>query len=100
MIPVTVRREVARSVALTSAWRWRLPPSGACGRRVPHVEPELAAFGASAAPEKVGAGGPVPRRCGALAVHEHPVFHEHRSETQMLRYLRRLSDAMSPSTGR
>ena len=30
----------------------------------------------------------------------HPVFHEHRSETEMLRYLRRLADRTSPSTGR
>ncbi len=61
----------------------------------------LAAFGVGsdadpgAAPGTGGAGGdsPIPeplRRTSAYL--EHPVFHRHRSETQMLRYLRRLAD--------
>jgi glycine dehydrogenase len=57
------------------------------------VDAVLAAFGAAgvAAPADVAPAIPAPlRRSGELLAH--PVFHEHRSETQMLRYLRRLAD--------
>ena len=57
-----------------------------------HVEAVLGAFGAAAA-ERAPAADALP---GALLRHGpilvHPVFSEHRSETSMLRYLRRLSD--------
>ena len=56
----------------------------------------LAAFGVDTDPadlaDPVGGGG-IPeaeRRTGEFLTH--PVFHEHRSETEMLRYLRRLAD--------
>jgi glycine dehydrogenase len=64
-----------------------------------HVRLVWAAFGidvpaaAAAVPAGDGARTAVPdglRRDGPLL--EHPVFHEHRSETAMLRYLRRLAD--------
>jgi len=68
--------------------------------RRPHLEAVLAAFGASgstrpgvdldAVDARVGESLPpeLARRTGFLT---HPVFSEHRSETAMLRYLRRLS---------
>ncbi len=52
----------------------------------------LGAFGVAAAADAAGEGS-VPdslRRTGAIL--EHPVFHQYHSETQMLRYLRRLAD--------
>ena len=56
-----------------------------------HVAEVLRAFGAEGAPEEAGSALP-----GALrresAFLTHPVFHAHRSETAMLRYLRRLQD--------
>ncbi|HEY0530101.1 MAG TPA: aminomethyl-transferring glycine dehydrogenase [Actinoplanes sp.] len=54
-----------------------------------HVATVLAAFGATpASPAECGAR-PLGRISGYLA---HPVFRTHRSETAMLRYLRKLSD--------
>ncbi len=51
------------------------------------------AFGLEIDPAEVHADSPLPdalvRTSGYL---EHPVFHSHRSETEMLRYLRRLAD--------
>jgi len=47
------------------------------------------AFGVELDNGPVGINGPIPRTTAFLT---HPVFHEHRSETAMLRYLRRLSD--------
>ena len=59
-----------------------------------HVERVLAAFGASPAPEDDGAGGSVPPSLRRTTPYmTHPVFHSHRSETALLRYMRRLSDA-------
>ena len=57
------------------------------------VDAVLTAFGASPADSGARPGSPIPvalRRTGELLTH--PVFHEYRSETQMLRYLRRLAD--------
>ena len=63
-----------------------------------HLRRILAAFGVEVAadalvsdPEPPGAIPPRLRRSSAYLTH--PVFHEHRSETSMLRYLRRLADA-------
>ncbi|MDO5627299.1 MAG: aminomethyl-transferring glycine dehydrogenase [Mobilicoccus sp.] len=56
-----------------------------------HLEAVCAAFGVDA-PEQVGESadfGDLARTSGYL---DHPVFHSHRSETAMLRYLRRLAD--------
>ncbi|HLH47220.1 MAG TPA: aminomethyl-transferring glycine dehydrogenase, partial [Acidimicrobiales bacterium] len=58
-----------------------------------HVAAVLKAFGAVPVPDGDGRDLAVPedlRRAGEFMTH--PVFHEHRSETAMLRYLRRLSD--------
>jgi len=56
-----------------------------------HLAAVSAAFGVThdPAPVTVGFGEPLARTSVILT---HPVFHEHRSETAMLRYLRRLSD--------
>ena len=56
-----------------------------------HLHDVLAAFGVrpELGPVTVGITGPLARTSVVLT---HPVFHEHRSETAMLRYLRRLSD--------
>ncbi|WP_129656456.1 aminomethyl-transferring glycine dehydrogenase [Rothia halotolerans] len=58
-----------------------------------HIEAVLRAFGASAAQEGEAERFAIPaqlrRRDGYLG---HPVFHAHRSETSMMRYLRELSD--------
>jgi glycine dehydrogenase len=59
------------------------------------VEAVWAAFGVTAdarALEASTADVIPPDLVRTSAVLEHPVFHEHRSETEMLRYLRRLSD--------
>ncbi|WP_214366381.1 aminomethyl-transferring glycine dehydrogenase [Pseudonocardia sp. H11422] len=60
-----------------------------------HLDTVAAAFGVSAAPGDPGDGA-LPALPPALirttAYLTHPVFHRHRSETAMLRYLRRLSD--------
>jgi glycine dehydrogenase len=53
-----------------------------------HVAAVLEAFGV--APAAAFAVGDLPRRSTDFLTH--PVFHAHRSETAMLRYLRRLSD--------
>ncbi len=56
-----------------------------------HVVAVLAAFGAGPAHAPEGAGIPEElRRTSEFLAH--PVFHEHHSETQLLRYLRKLSD--------
>ncbi len=62
-----------------------------------HVAQVLASFGLSDesvwTDDAAGAGTAIPaalRRSSAYLTH--PVFHEHHSETQMLRYLRKLSD--------
>ena len=55
-----------------------------------HVDAVLGAFGAEpVGPAAVASYGELERTSTFLT---HPVFHEHRSETAMLRYLRRLSD--------
>ena len=58
------------------------------------VRSVLEAFGVeSSGPASADAGDAIPAellRTGAIL--EHPVFHQYRSETQMLRYLRRLAD--------
>ncbi len=62
------------------------------------VDEVLVVFGAERRPERdteatLKADSAIPgalRRTGEIL--EHPVFHEYRSETQMLRYLRRLAD--------
>ncbi len=56
-----------------------------------HLRDVLAAFGLEPelGPVSVGISGALARTSVVLT---HPVFHEHRSETAMLRYLRRLSD--------
>ncbi len=57
------------------------------------VDAVLAAFGAQALAEGAAVGDSIPAplaRTGEILAH--PVFHRHRSETQMLRYLRRLAD--------
>ena len=56
-----------------------------------HVEKVLAAFGVGpeASPTRDGLPAELRRTTEFLT---HPVFHEHRSETQLLRYLRKLSD--------
>ncbi|MFC0529048.1 aminomethyl-transferring glycine dehydrogenase [Phytohabitans kaempferiae] len=57
-----------------------------------HISSVLAAFGATPCAARQETAGGLPermrRRSGFLT---HPVFHEHRSETAMLRYVRRLS---------
>ncbi|MEJ3749850.1 aminomethyl-transferring glycine dehydrogenase [Actinomycetes bacterium KLBMP 9797] len=53
-----------------------------------HLEAVWAAFGVAGVPD-VAAAAALPRASEFLT---HPVFHEHRSETAMLRYLRRLAD--------
>jgi glycine dehydrogenase len=63
---------------------------------VAHVEAVWAAFGVSADPSAVDAHTddalpPALARTGAFLTH--PVFHEHRSETSLMRWLRRLADA-------
>ena len=51
----------------------------------------LAAFGA--APELPAADSPLPASLERTTPYlDHPVFHEHHSETEMLRYLRKLAD--------
>jgi glycine dehydrogenase len=58
-----------------------------------HLEAVWAAFGAEAPAADVIDESPLPatlRRSTEFLTH--PVFHEHRSETQMMRYLRRLAD--------
>jgi len=60
-----------------------------------HVEQVLDAFAGTREPEAFLDGGPAGLPESLLRTSEflaHPVFHEHRSETSMLRYLRRLSD--------
>jgi len=55
-----------------------------------HVDAVLAAFGAS----RADSGSVIPERLRRQSDFlTHPVFHTHRSETAMLRYLRRLSDS-------
>ena len=61
------------------------------------VEAIWRSFGGSAAPfgvdeidAAIGDAGPAPARTTPFLTH--PVFHQHRSETEMLRYLRRLAD--------
>ena len=56
-----------------------------------HLDAVAAAFGVQhdPSPVVVGIAAPLARTTPFL---QHPVFHEHRSETAMLRYLRRLSD--------
>ncbi len=56
-----------------------------------HVHTVLTAFGAPADADPAGGLPPALRRTSPFLTH--PVFHEHRSETALLRYLRRLSDA-------
>ncbi|MGI5169779.1 aminomethyl-transferring glycine dehydrogenase [Spirillospora sp. CA-253888] len=57
-----------------------------------HVAAVLAAFGVEGAvPEGVGDAFPEALRRESPYL-SHPVFHQHRSETSMLRYLRRLQD--------
>jgi glycine dehydrogenase len=59
-----------------------------------HVDRVLAAFGASDHPGEDDVADSIPsplRRTSAFMTH--PVFHAHRSETALLRYMRRLSDA-------
>jgi glycine dehydrogenase len=56
-----------------------------------HVAEVLRAFGAEDAPAEAGAALPVALRRESEFL-THPVFHAHRSETSMLRYLRRLQD--------
>jgi glycine dehydrogenase len=62
-----------------------------------HVDAVLAAFGVSASGEAAGGKAEVGEALPASLLRRgpilgHPVFSEHRSETAMLRYLRRLSD--------
>ncbi len=62
-----------------------------------HVDAVLAAFGASTAGDAVAAGAGaasvIPAALARTSSYlTHPVFHTHRSETAMLRYLRALSD--------
>ena len=54
-----------------------------------HIAAVLGAFGVQDVPAGPGADAFLVRSSEFLT---HPVFHEHRSETSMLRYLRRLSD--------
>ena len=55
-----------------------------------HIDAVLTAFGAAGANPELGPEAGLPARTSEFLTH--PVFHEHRSETAMLRYLRRLSD--------
>lgn len=55
-----------------------------------HVAQVLAAFGLEAAGDVTASLPESLQRTDEILTH--PVFHEHRSETQMLRYLRKLSD--------
>jgi glycine dehydrogenase len=60
------------------------------------VEAVWQAFGVTASVEQLDAETPDALPAGQLRTSEfctHPVFHSHRSETDMVRYLRRLSDA-------
>ncbi len=56
-----------------------------------HVQTVLTAFGVPVDADPVGGLPASLRRTSPFLTH--PVFHEHRSETALLRYLRRLSDA-------
>jgi glycine dehydrogenase len=56
-----------------------------------HVEAVLAAFGVAPTDGEVDSVPEALRRTSAFLTH--PVFHAHRSETALLRYMRRLSDA-------
>ena len=59
------------------------------------------AFGVTADVGALDAGHPGRvGRSGRSDFLTHPVFHEHRTETAMLRYLRRLADRDSRSTAR
>ncbi|HTW19533.1 MAG TPA: aminomethyl-transferring glycine dehydrogenase, partial [Mycobacteriales bacterium] len=58
-----------------------------------HVTAVLEAFGIAPSDDQSSADDSIPgdlRRTGEFLTH--PVFHDHRSETEMMRYLRRLSD--------
>ena len=57
-----------------------------------HLDAVLAAFTAHGVDEVSPAGAIPPELTRASDFLTHPVFHAHRSETAMLRYLRRLSD--------
>ena len=97
---VTARVPDAAAVVAAAAERGvnlRLAGSGTVGVSVDeatepaHVEAVLAAFGVEAAPGEAPDTLPEGLR-RATPFLTHPVFHEHRSETAMLRYLRRLAD--------
>jgi glycine dehydrogenase len=55
-----------------------------------HVATVLGAFGLDGAAPDVDTPSPLPRRDDEIL--SHPVFHRYRSETELLRYLRRLQD--------
>jgi glycine dehydrogenase len=103
----TARHEWILARARSERLNFRVHPAGACGSALAlglsldetstdrTVESVWRCFGGnySFAEIEAGiAGGLSPAQGRSSAFLTHPVFHRHRSETEMLRYLRRLSD--------